>query len=371
MPSKFGLLLISGAMAMAALISACSTPTPQAIPVPTATAVSKPAATLTPTAVAPTRTPSAPAALTLDVLKNAEYRSDFTASKKARLVDGKYEEAAAPGSASKITVQLLAQPLAFADLNGDGVDDAIVIIASSGGGSGTYYTLDVVLNDKGTPKHAAAILLGDRVQVKGLSVKGADITVAMVIQGPKDPLCCPTLDTTVTYRYQNEQLVSMSATPTAIAAAKPPALTLTQLQNAEYLTEFTASKKAKLVNGRYEESIAPGSASKVSVAFVPDRFALGDLNADGAADAVVFLATNTGGSGTFISINAVLNDSGTPRAVSYLAVGDRVQIVSVAVNGGLITVNVIRHGPNDPLCCPTQAATLSYRLQAGALVEVK
>ncbi len=371
MPSKIGLFLVSGAMIMAAAISACSTPTPQATPAPTATTVTKPAIASTPTAVVPTRTPAAPAALTPDMLKNAEYRSDFTASKKAKLVDGKYEEAAAPGSASKITVQLLAQPLVFADLNGDGLDDAVVVIASSGGGSGTYYTLDVVLNDKGTPKHEAAILLGDRVQVKGLSVKGADITVAMVTQGPKDPLCCPTLDTTVTYRYQNGQLVAPAVTPTAVAAAKPPALTLTQLQNAEYLTEFTTSKKAKLVNGRYEESIAPGSASKVSVAFVPDKFALGDLNADGADDAVVFLGVNTGGSGTFISINAVLNDKGTPRAVSYLAVGDRVQIVSVAISGGLITVNVIRHGPNDPLCCPTQAATLAYRLQAGALVEVK
>lgn len=358
------MLAILGA-ALTLALAGCSTPTPTATPVPAPTAV--PTATPTPLAPTPTPTLAPPAALTLEALKNAEYNSDLTASKKAKLVDGKYEEAAAPGSASKITVQLLAQPVAFADLNEDGLDDAVVIIVSSGGGSGSFYSLNVVLNDKGTPRHAASFALGDRVQVKALAVKGLDIAVNMVTHGPKDPLCCPTLEVTNTYRYQTG-LLSAMATPTAVAAVKPPALTLDQLMNAEYLSEFTASQKAKLTNGRYEEALAPGSVSKISVAFVPQQFALGDLNSDGADDAVVFLAANTGGSGMFISINAVLNDKGVPRAVSYLGIGDRVQIKAVAIKDGVITVNVVRHGPNDPMCCPTQEATLKYRLQADKLV---
>jgi hypothetical protein len=360
------MLSVAGMILMLA-VSGCGTPTPAATPVPSPTTA--PTATATPAAPTPTPTVAAPAVLTLDLLKNAEYNSDFTASKKAKLVDGKYEEAAAPGSASKVTVQLLAQPVAFADLNGDGLDDALVIIVSSGGGSGSFYTLNVVLNDKGTPRHAASLPLGDRVQVKTLAVKGVDISVNMVTQGPKDPLCCPTLEVTNTYRFQTG-LLSAMATPTAVVAVKPPALTLEQLMNAVYLTEFTASQKAKLTNGRYEEAIAPGSVSKISVAFVPQQFALGDLNGDGADDAVVFLSANTGGSGSFVSINAVLNDKGSPRAVSYLAIGDRVQIKGVAIKGGEITVNVVRQGPNDPMCCPTQEATLKYRLQAEKLVVV-
>lgn len=149
------------------------------------------------------------------------------------------------------------------------------------------------------------------------------------------------------------------------------ALTLDMLQNTEYASEFTASKKAKLVGGKYEESAAPGSASKVLVTLVPQPLAFGDLNGDGVDDAAVILATNAGGSGTFIFLNAVLNDKGVARFASSISLGDRVQPNTITITGGVITVDETRHAPSDPMCCPTQQATLKFKLVDGKLTEIK
>ena len=156
-----------------------------------------------------------------------------------------------------------------------------------------------------------------------------------------------------------------------VPAKAAAALTLDMLQNAEYASEFTASKKAKLVGGKYEESAAPGSASKVQVTLVPQPLAFGDLNGDGVDDAAVLLATNAGGSGTFIFLNAMLNDKGAARFASSISLGDRVQPKTISISGGVITVDEIRHAPSDPMCCPTQQATLKFKLVDGKLVEIK
>ena len=42
--------------------------------------------------------------------------------------------------------------LAFGDLNGDGVEDAVVVLVTNPGGTGRFYDLAPVLNQNGTPK---------------------------------------------------------------------------------------------------------------------------------------------------------------------------------------------------------------------------
>jgi hypothetical protein len=322
----------------------------------------------------PTAPVKAAAALTLDMLQNAEYASEFTASRKAKLVAGKYEESAAPGSASKVMVTLMPQPLAFGDLNGDGIDDAAVILAANTGGSGAFIILNAVLNDKGAAKFASSFPLGDRVQPKSITISGGVITVEEIRHAPMDPLCCPTQQATLRFKLVDGKLTEIvppaTAVPTSPAKAANP-LTMDMLQNAEYASEFTASKKAKLVGGKYEESAAPGSASKVTVTLVPQPVAFGDLNGDGIDDAAVILATNTGGSGTFIYLNAVLNDKGAAKFASSISLGDRVSPRTITISEGVLTVDEIRHGPSDPLCCPTQQATLKFKLVDGKLVEIK
>ena len=95
----------------------------------------------------------------------------------------------------------------YRDLNGDGAEDAAVVLATSGGGSGTFISLEAVLNDKGKPKHVASTLLGDRAQIKSVVIESGEITVNMVTHGPDDPMCCPTQEVTEQYKLQGDTLV--------------------------------------------------------------------------------------------------------------------------------------------------------------------
>lgn len=90
----------------------------------------------------------------------------------------------------------------------------------------------------------------------------------------------------------------------------------------------------------------------------------------GVEDAAVILASNTGGSGVFIDLAAVLDEEGEPRHVASAFLGDRPQINSVTIAEGVITVDLVTQGPEDPFCCPTLPLTVSFTLQEDALVEV-
>ncbi len=197
LPVLIGGLLIVSACAPTAPVPAPTTAPTKAI----STATSPPTATPAAAAVKPAAAP-----LTLDALKNAEYPSDFPAGGKARLSDGKYVEEIAPGAASRLVITL--HPVyAMGDLNGDGADDAAAILVANSGGSGTFSHLVAVLNEGGKPKPVAVALLGDRVKVEALSIKSGEIVIEMVIQGPQDPLCCPTQKTTRSFKLQGDKLV--------------------------------------------------------------------------------------------------------------------------------------------------------------------
>ena len=156
----------------------------------------------------------------------------------------------------------------------------------------------------------------------------------------------------------------------ASCRSSAPALTADALKNAEYQSELTTSRKAKLSNGSYKEQAAPGSASQIIVT-LSDQIAFGDLNGDRAEDAAVVLISSGGGSGTFYYLAAVLNQKGAPQHAASILLGDRIKLKSVTVKSGEIVVEMTRHGPQDPLCCPTQDVTQKYKLQGDKLVEVK
>jgi hypothetical protein len=155
-----------------------------------------------------------------------------------------------------------------------------------------------------------------------------------------------------------------------LATSTPPGLTLEQLANTEYESPTPAEGTIRLTDGEFRQAAAPGSASEISVALLPDLVALGDLDGDGHNDAAVMLAGDSGGSGTFISLAALLNEDGSPRHAATAFLGDRVRVTFVAIDSGEITVELVSHGPADPLCCPTLATTRRFRLNQGSLVEV-
>jgi len=143
-------------------------------------------------------------------------------------------------------------------------------------------------------------------------------------------------------------------------------LTLDALKNAEYQIDLQPARKVRLTNGEYRENKPP---NLLYVTLAPP-VAWGDLNGDGAEDAAAVIAYNTGGSGTFEYLVAVINQTGLPRHTASAELGDRIIVEAISIKAGVITVNMIAHGPQDPMCCPTQKVAHSFKLEGGKLIMV-
>ncbi|MCL4394749.1 MAG: hypothetical protein M1482_08100 [Chloroflexi bacterium] len=96
-------------------------------------------------------------------------------------------------------------------------------------------------------------------------------------------------------------LAALVAVGCAAPTPSEAPLTVEQLKNAEYVSANTSGKRAHLTDGKYQEELAPGLASKLTIQML-EPYAVGDLNGDGVPDAAVFLATNMGRSGVFVDL---------------------------------------------------------------------
>lgn len=145
-------------------------------------------------------------------------------------------------------------------------------------------------------------------------------------------------------------------------------LTLEALENMAYQSEWPKGGTAQLTNGEYREKYDEGSASELIIGLT-DFNAFGDLNGDGAEDAIVVLYANPGGSGTFFYLATVISRDGDPINLASEFLGDRVKVKSASIEEGDIIIDLMTHGPDDALCCPTQPAILRYALEGNSLVR--
>lgn len=294
--------------------------------------------------------------LTQAQLANAAYSSEYAPAGTITLSDGQAEVELAPGSASKLVVTLI-EPTAFGDLNGDGVDDAAVLLASDSGGSGAFIDLHAVLDDNGAPVDTASTFLGDRIQVNSLTIEAGVITVNMVTHGPNDPMCCPTVEQTLRFQLIDDALVEVT----------DEALSLETLGSLTYAADDFPDGVVTLTDGVIEIPAAPGSATTIRIERT-GYAAFGDLNGDGLEDAAVILLTDGGGSGSFYYLATVVAEAGGGYAnVATTLLGDRVIINDLTIADGVITVDMVVAGPDDPLCCPTQQVVRIYVLEGDVL----
>ena len=157
-------------------------------------------------------------------------------------------------------------------------------------------------------------------------------------------------------------------TPTELPTATPVELTEDLLKNMTYQDIY--DEAVTLTDGLYEgESFVEGGASKPTVTLIPFT-AFGDLNNDSVNDAAVLLVENSGGTGSFVYLAAVLNSEGTPENVSTMLLGDRVSPESIVIVDGEIVLEAATHAEDDPLCCPSLQTRTIYALQDGELTIV-
>ena len=146
----------------------------------------------------------APPELTDEALRNATYPLELAPGGSAMFRNGEFT--------SGQTRAMLLDVRGRGVLDQDAAADAALVIAGSGGGSGTFYYLIAVLNRNGQPNAIASAALGDRVPVHSVTVLNGQIVVKLREHGPGEPLCCPTLETTRTYELRGQTLELVSKT---------------------------------------------------------------------------------------------------------------------------------------------------------------
>jgi hypothetical protein len=140
--------------------------------------------------------PAKPAPLTIGQLRNAEYRAEFLPEGKIELSDGLY--------ARQSVLYRLDPMYALGDLNGDGIEEAAVVLTVEGERATSY--LMVVSKEKGTPRHVASASLGGAAQIKSLAIYKGQITILLALARPGDSDCsCQPPETTQVYKLEGDK----------------------------------------------------------------------------------------------------------------------------------------------------------------------
>jgi hypothetical protein len=156
--------------------------------------------------------------------------------------------------------------------------------------------------------------------------------------------------------------------PPSTSVPAPAGIDLEMLRGAAYPVENVKSGTAQLVNGEYREPAAQDSSTQVVVQF--NQAAFGDLNQDGAQDAAVILMVDGGGTGRFFYLYAALAQNSSPLISSPIYLGDRTKIDAMEIVDGMVKLQMVKVGPNDPMCCPSQPVNEAYRYDGGGLVLI-
>ncbi len=147
---------------------------------------------------------SPPPGLDKAALGNATYTSNIIPDDKATLNDGRFSEPPIPNTPLPTGEVVLADQIAYGDLNG--VPSAAVIIGATGGGSGYFYSLHIMQAEDGRPVEVATTGLGDRSPVIAIAIEDNQAMVDMITQSPGQALCCGTLRVVSNFTLEGNEL---------------------------------------------------------------------------------------------------------------------------------------------------------------------
>lgn len=153
-------------------------------------------------------------------------------------------------------------------------------------------------------------------------------------------------------------LLAAGCQPPATDGGSTAAPTLDELRGATYSGLDLDEPAVTLTNGRWQgRPFVEDGSTRPSVSLLDDFRLAGDLDGDGAEEAVTLLAENSGGSGEYLYLALMDRAAGAVRNVATAQIGDRVEVRDARIEGGRIILDVVQPGPEDAACCP------------GALVE--
>ena len=109
---------------------------------------------------------------------------------------------------------------------------------------------------------------------------------------------------------------------------------------------------------------------RLRAGLVPTTRVTGDLDGDGRPEAAVLLWKASGGSGVFTYLAIAADRGSTVGNVATALIGDREQVLSLAIVGLRIVADVVGHGPGEPMCCPTQRQRRTWEFTRAGLKEL-
>jgi len=136
----------------------------------------------------------------------------------------------------------------------------------------------------------------------------------------------------------------------------------------ETLSDFGSQDDTVLLANGFFEQRYPDSASGILVNLV--KAVEGDVNQDNVPDAAVILVLDLGGSGSFYHLAVVLGEDGVLRNTDTILLGDRTKVEQISIQDGEVSIDLVEHAPDDPLCCPTMRVKQVYQLDSGRLVLI-
>lgn len=169
--------------------------------------------------------------------------------------------------------------------------------------------------------------------------------------------------------YDSSQVRARAHNLDQLARSALAGLPYEKLKNASYhVPEFESTHDLVTLNdGRFIDQPNDDSPAH-QVAILSPLLGSGDLNGDGVTDAAVMVVVMTSSGSMYHNLRAIINDRGVARDRGGAALGDRVQVESMSISEGEVSVDLLTHAPDDPQCCPTVVTKLQFRLEEDRLV---
>lgn len=148
--------------------------------------------------------PSINRSINENTIRNYTYFLDFS-KQRVSLKDGYARQGSHPDDYLEVRLK----HHLIRDLNSDGLKDAVVILASSPMGSGSFFELTALIASKngGAVYQSNSIHLGDRIVIRSLSFKSKAVVLDMNVHRDQDPSCCPSKRIIRCFHFVNGKLV--------------------------------------------------------------------------------------------------------------------------------------------------------------------
>jgi len=159
---------------------------------------------------------------------------------------------------------------------------------------------------------------------------------------------------------------------------KPPVNNVVDTNKVEKKTGFDPKnatysfdgQDVTLVNGRSEKEVAQGSQSKTITQYFGNEVRA-DFNRDKTEDVAFIMTQNSGGSGTFYYVAAVISLGEVHTGTNVILLGDRIAPQTTEFKNGMIIVNYAQRKEGESFTTPPSVGVSKYfKIIDANLVEI-